>query len=76
MSVVARDCLGRGPHLADHGKLAPTVFTNDDVLAILGTCNQRSPSGLRDAALIAVVYSGALRIHEALDLVRQQPIVS
>jgi len=38
------------------------------ILAILGTCNRRSPSGLRDAALIAVVYLGALRIHEALDL--------
>ena len=54
--------------MADHGKLAPTVYTNDDVRAILAACNRRSPSGLRDAALIAVVYSGALRIHEALDL--------
>ena len=49
-------------------KLPVEILTRDELDALLRTCNRRSPSGLRDRALIALLYGSGLRIAEALAL--------
>ncbi len=49
-------------------KLPVEVLTRAELDALLRTCNRRSPSGLRDRALIALLYGSGLRIAEALAL--------
>jgi integrase/recombinase XerD len=44
------------------------VYTPDEVRAILAQCSRRAPTGIRDRALLTLVYRGGLRIKEALDL--------
>lgn len=48
----------------------PTPPTPDEVLAILEECNPSAPHGIRDRALIALLWRSGLRISEALSLVR------
>src|SRR5205814_1664025 len=36
--------------------------------ALLGACSRRAPTGIRNAALIVVLWRGMLRINEALSL--------
>ncbi len=44
------------------------ILTDAEVCQLLDACNCRSSTGVRNRALIAVLYRGGLRINEALDL--------
>lgn len=48
-------------------RLPPEVLTSDEVLALMNACSTR-PTGVRNRALIAVLYRAGLRINEALNL--------
>lgn len=51
------------------GKTYPgEVLTPDEVRAILAQCSRRAPTGVRDRALITVMYRAGLRVSEALAL--------
>ncbi len=43
------------------------ILSDDEVHRLLDACS-RGPTGLRNRALIAILYRGGLRINEALDL--------
>ena len=47
-------------------RLPPEVLTRDEVNALMRACSKRAPTGIRNRALIAVLYRGMLRISEAL----------
>lgn len=49
-------------------KLPAEPLTRDEVHAILKQCSARAPTGIRNRALITVLYRAGLRISEALDL--------
>ncbi len=49
-------------------KLPPEVLTADEVRALMDACSKRAPTGIRNRALIALLYRGLLRIDEALAL--------
>ncbi len=49
-------------------RFPPEVLTDDEVARLLRACSRRAPTGLRNRALIAVLYRAGLRISEALDL--------
>ncbi len=49
-------------------RLPPEVLTDDEVGRLIGACSRRAPTGVRNRALIAVLYRAGLRISEALDL--------
>jgi len=49
-------------------KLPPEVLTAKEVNALLEACSKRAPTGIRNRAMIAVLYRGQLRIGEALAL--------
>ncbi|MHC4404587.1 MAG: tyrosine-type recombinase/integrase [Planctomycetota bacterium] len=51
-----------------HKRLPVETLTADEVRALLRCCSRRAPTGIRNAALIAVLYRSGLRISEALDL--------
>jgi site-specific recombinase XerD len=58
---------GRTP--ANAGKTYPAeVLTTDEVKALIRTCSNRAPSGIRNRALIVCLYRGGLRLGEALAL--------
>lgn len=65
-SVWTCDYWGLGTHLKT--KLPVEVLTRAELEVLLRTCNRRSPSGLRDRALIAALFGTGLRIGEALAL--------
>jgi integrase/recombinase XerC len=48
-------------------RLPPEVLTDTEVRAIMAACGQ-TPAGLRNRALIAVMYRSGLRLAEALSL--------
>ena len=49
-------------------KLPPELLTADDVRALLSACSTTAPTGLRNRALVAVLYRAGLRLDEALTL--------
>jgi site-specific recombinase XerD len=49
-------------------KLPPEILTPDEASALLNACSKRAPTGIRNRALITVLYRGQLRISEALGL--------
>ena len=49
-------------------KLAPEVLTAAEVRALIGACSKRAITGIRNKALLAVLWRTGLRISEALDL--------
>ena len=49
-------------------KLPPEVLTSGEVGLLLAGCSNRAPTGVRNRALIAVLYRGQLRISESLAL--------
>lgn len=49
-------------------KLPPEVLTAEEVEAIVDACSRRGLCGIRNRALILVIYRGMLRINEALSL--------
>jgi site-specific recombinase XerD len=59
----------RGRVPANKGRKFPAeVLTPDEVKALLRACSSRAPTGIRNRALIAVLYRGGLRLGEALAL--------
>lgn len=50
-------------------KRPPEVYNPDEIHSLIKACGRRSPSGIRNAALIATLYGTGLRINEALSLV-------
>lgn len=49
-------------------KLPPEIYTRDEVERLIRACPHTSSIGVRNRALIAVLYRAGLRISEALDL--------
>jgi site-specific recombinase XerD len=49
-------------------KLPPEPLTEDEVKALIRACSQRAITGVRNRALIVVLYRAGLRISEALSL--------
>lgn len=49
-------------------KLPPEPLTRDECMALLRVCSRRGSSGLRNRALLALLYRSGLRIGEALAL--------
>jgi len=49
-------------------RLPPEVLTRDEVIALMGGCSRRAPTGLRNQALIVILWRAGLRIGEALAL--------
>jgi site-specific recombinase XerD len=49
-------------------RLAPEVLTSAEAIALMGACSKRAPTGLRNQALIVILWRGGLRIGEALAL--------
>lgn len=49
-------------------KFPPEVLSPDEVKRLMGSCSRRAPTGIRNRALLAVLYRGQLRISEALAL--------
>ncbi|HUT11801.1 MAG TPA: site-specific integrase [Thermoguttaceae bacterium] len=47
---------------------AVEILTETEVQALLRCCSRRAPTGVRNRALLAVLYRAGLRISEALDL--------
>lgn len=49
-------------------KLPPEPLDADEVRALIGACSKRAPTGIRNRALIVMLYRAGLRISEALAL--------
>jgi site-specific recombinase XerD len=49
-------------------KLPPELLTAAEVRALLAACSTTAPTGLRNRALVAVLYRAGLRLDEALSL--------
>jgi len=56
------------PHPAAGRRLPPDPLTPAEVAAILGGCSMRAPTGVRNRAMITLMYRSGLRISEALSL--------
>jgi site-specific recombinase XerD len=57
----------RPPRRRPKRRLPPEILTNDEVCRLLAAC-ATTPTGLRNRALIALMYRAGLRVGEALDL--------
>jgi integrase/recombinase XerD len=58
-----------GNRPANKGRRLPAeLLLSEEVRALLRACSARAPTGIRNRALIAVLYRGGLRISEALAL--------
>lgn len=49
-------------------KLPPEPMGRDEVHALMAACSNRAPTGIRNRALLVVLWRGMLRISEALSL--------
>ncbi|HEU4656863.1 MAG TPA: site-specific integrase [Capillimicrobium sp.] len=59
----------KGVPPANAGQLfPPQVLTSDEVAALIRACSTRGPSGVRNRALLVVLWRAGLRISEALAL--------
>jgi site-specific recombinase XerD len=61
----------KGNRTGDHNKgkkFPPEPLTKQEVLGLLNACSRRAPTGIRDRALICLLWRGQLRISEALAL--------
>ena len=54
-------------------KLPPEPLSAEEVKALLRACSTRAATGVRNRALIVVLYRAGLRISEALALLPQRP---
>ena len=55
--------------MTDTGRKRPVeILTADEVRQPLAQCSRRAPTGIRDRALITLMYRTGLRVSEALDL--------
>jgi integrase/recombinase XerC len=62
----AADPAGKPPHNKGR-KFAPDPYAPEEVQAILGACSDK-PTGIRDRALLTLMYYSGLRVSEALSL--------
>ena len=46
----------------------PEVLTPDEVKTLIRSCSNRAPTGIRNRALITVMYRAGLRLSESLEL--------
>jgi len=44
------------------------ILTQDEVRVLIGACSNRAPTGIRNRALLVMMYRGGLRLSEALAL--------
>jgi site-specific recombinase XerD len=66
---VTADWKGLGRPHPNKGVTFPAeVLTGDEVKALIKACSNRAPTGIRNRALLALLYRGGLRIGEALAL--------
>lgn len=49
-------------------RLPPEVLTDAEIWALMNACGRHAPTGIRNRALIALLYRTGLRINEALHL--------
>jgi len=49
-------------------RLPPEILTADEARALINACSSRAPTGVRNRALLVLLYRGGLRISEALAL--------
>ena len=56
------------PEACKPRRLPPEVLTDDEVTSLMRACSHRAPTGIRNRALIALLYRAGLRINEALSL--------
>ncbi|MGH9023642.1 MAG: tyrosine-type recombinase/integrase [Acidimicrobiia bacterium] len=49
-------------------KLPAEVLTRDEARALIAACSATAPTGIRNRALLVVLYRGGLRLDEALSL--------
>lgn len=50
-------------------KRPPEVYSPEEIQRMIKACGRKSPSGIRNAGLIAILYGAGLRISEALSLI-------
>ena len=50
-------------------KRPPEVYSPEEIKRMIQACGRKSPSGIRNAGLIAILYGAGLRISEALSLI-------
>jgi site-specific recombinase XerD len=60
--------VGNGRKPRRHKHLPPEVLTDEEVTKLMRACSHRAPTGIRNRALIALLYRSGLRINEALSL--------
>lgn len=59
----------KGKPSPNRGKKFPVeVLTEDEVRALIGACSNRAPTGIRNRALIVVLWRAQLRVSEVLSL--------
>jgi site-specific recombinase XerD len=49
-------------------KFPPEVLSTEEVAALIAGCSHTAPTGIRNRALITLLYRSGLRVSEALDL--------
>jgi integrase/recombinase XerD len=49
-------------------KFPPEVLSTEEVAALIAGCSHKAPTGIRNRALIWLLYRSGLRVSEALDL--------
>ena len=49
-------------------RLPPEILSDEEVHALLRACSAKAATGIRNRALIAVLYRSGLRISEALSV--------
>jgi site-specific recombinase XerD len=68
-SLVTQKGYHAGREPVNKGRSYPVeVLTGDEVRALIRACSIRAPTGIRNRALIVVLYRGGLRLGEALGL--------
>lgn len=68
-SPATRPGYHRGRNAPNKGQTYPAeILTPDEVKALIYACSNRAPTGIRNRALISVMYRGGLRLGEALAL--------
>lgn len=58
----------RPPRHRPKRRLPPEVLSHQEVLSLLEACDSGTATGLRNRALLAILYRAGLRINEALEL--------
>ena len=64
-----RDVSSGKPRLTGHGRKFPVeILTDDEVRKLMAACSRRAVTGIRNKALIALLYRSGLRCSEGLAL--------